>query len=220
MDKEMLIKTCELWSKRTEYVDLLNITREKLSEEISRGNAMVSYSGGKDSTVMLHLASEIDKNIVVFHWDYGIFMPRDIEKNILDNLEWFGLDRVIIGRRGSNDKSKVVGYSEFFSCIRDIMVEYDIKTPLVGLRSEESGRRRRRIARGDSNVYPISEWKWLDVWTYIFQNKLPYPSIYDDYAKVWGYDKVRMSTFFDPEFESLGLMYIDGMLMPENRCHL
>ena len=65
--------------------------------------------------------------------------------------------------------------------------------------------------------FPLLNLTWKDVWAYIISNNLPYPSIYDRYAEVLGYDKVRLVTFFDNEFEKLGAPYLDGVLMPEFR---
>ncbi|HOK59259.1 MAG TPA: phosphoadenosine phosphosulfate reductase family protein, partial [Methanothrix sp.] len=43
----------------------------------------VSYSGGKDSTALLHLVLQQSPRILVVHWDYGPgFMPREIEHEI------------------------------------------------------------------------------------------------------------------------------------------
>ncbi len=46
-----------------------------------------------------------------------------------------------------------------------------------------------------------------------FSHSLPYASIYDIYAPVVGWDKVRLTTFFDPEFDKLGASNLDGALM-------
>ena len=91
----------------------------------------------------------------------------------------------------------------------------------IGLREEESLKRRRKINskpfRCDRIIecYPLHRLSWKDVWAYIISNDLPYLKIYDVYAKLLGYDKVRFATFFDPEFDKLGASNIDGVIIPE-----
>ena len=63
--------------------------------------------------------------------------------------------------------------------------------------------------------YPLANLTARDIWAYIVSNNLPYCSHYDRYGALLGIEQVRMSTFFDPEFDMLGASNIDGLLMPE-----
>jgi len=62
-------------------------------------------------------------------------------------------------------------------------------------------------------IWPLGNWTWLDVWSYIFSYKLPYVSLYNHYAPLVGWDKVRLVTLFDPEFDKLGASNVDSFLM-------
>ena len=65
---------------------------------------------------------------------------------------------------------------------------------LVGLRADESLNRFRAVTKHPQlgqnwisqtdadncyNVYPIYDWDWTDIWTYIVQNRVPYNPVYD-----------------------------------------
>ena len=56
----------------------------------------VSYSGGKDSTVLTHLCLKANPSRIIWHWDYGDYLiPRPIEEEVMDNLYLLGARRVI-----------------------------------------------------------------------------------------------------------------------------
>ena len=61
-------------------------------------------------------------------------------------------------------------------------------------------------------VHPIYNFTWRDVWAYVFRHNVPVPSIYIRYAKLLGWDRVRLVTFFDREFEKYGAPQIDSVL--------
>ena len=42
----------------------------------------IAFSGGKDSLCVLHLLLKQNPCIMVFHWDYGRYMPRFLEEEI------------------------------------------------------------------------------------------------------------------------------------------
>ena len=89
----------------------------------------------------------------------------------------------------------------------------------VGLRKEEGCKRSATIRehKRKGEVYPLEDWRWLDVWAYIVSHGLPYPAVYDRYASLVGYEYARLVTFFDMEFEKYGLPYLDGFLLPGKR---
>lgn len=112
-------------------------------------------------------------------------------------------------------------YKVFFGYIRPKLMKCGYDLQFIGLREEESLKRKRKINtnpfRYDKMVecYPLHTMTWKDVWAYIISNDLPYLKIYDLYAPLKGYDKVRFATFFDNEFDKLGASNLDGALMPE-----
>jgi len=218
-------RTFLMWTKRPEHQRLVAAARAEIRRVNSRYRTVVAFSGGKDSTVLLHLALQVNPDIHVFHWDHGPWlMPRQIERQIIENARQLGARNLIV--RGSKlletPEARTnwrVWYLTFWNTLARLRKDYGWEKNLVGLRGEESHRRRRTIRRHDRKweVYPLADWSWLDVWGYIVSRSLPYPSIYDKYARLLGYDKTRLVTFFDHEFEKYGAPWLDGFLMPENR---
>jgi len=160
---------------------------------------------------------------MVLHWDYGpYYIPRWLKNEFIRNAKKIGAKNIRIetspqyqrfGRKAIN----VLGREYMGRLIPELKKEgYDLS--FVGLRKEESLKRKRRISRGESitkiqECWPVQNWTWQDIWAYIFSHDLPYASIYDVYAPVIGWDKVRLTTFFDPEFDKIGASNLDGVLM-------
>lgn len=211
-------ETFRLWSQTYDYQNLLENTKKNIKKILENYSCYVAFSGGKDSTVLLHLALQGDQNIPIFHWDYGIFMPRKIENEIQQNLAKLGAKNVHIRKRISKSSDCKIGYQEFYDAIARLKRNLQLEIALIGLRKEESHRRACKIhQQPKGEFYPIADWKWVDVWAYIVSNDLPYSSIYDKYAELLGYDRARLVTFFDMEFEKFGSPYLDGFLLPQER---
>jgi 3'-phosphoadenosine 5'-phosphosulfate sulfotransferase (PAPS reductase)/FAD synthetase len=181
---------------------------------------VVSVSGGKDSMAMLHIiATRCREDVDVFHWDHGAaLMPRRIEDEIVLNIRAVAPKARLIVRRyslGDVERARVdwrPWYDEFFATLGRLGFRYHI----LGIRAEESKRRsaRGRVAdRGRwAEVHPIYRFTWRDVWAYIFKHGVPVPQVYYIYAQHVGWDKARLTTFHDKEFEKYGNQ-IDGVLM-------
>ena len=187
----------------------------------------VAFSGGKDSSVMLSLVLEQKSDVMVFHWDYGrYYIPRKMEHEFVASAIKIGAKNIRVRTSSLYNKEK----RNAKNVLGRIMLGYEVPklnkegfdACFLGLRKEESLKRKSRIKglfefREITNVFPVMDLTWKDVWAYIVQNKIPYPSFYDERSEIYGYDKVRLVTFFDSEFEKLGSIYVDGVLMPEFR---
>lgn len=213
-----------LWSRQPEYLEKVTVTRAKLYEVTRKHRCVVAYSGGKDSTVLLDLALKTQPDISVYHWDHGSqLMPREVEKEIIDHAYKLGAKELVVNsslavERGDMRENWSGWYGVFWASLAKKVGEYGWEVQLVGLRSEESSKRRakvRRPTRGE--CYPLADWGWRDVWAYIVSNGLPYPSLYDVYGPLLGYDKARFVTFFDGEFEKFGSPFLDGYFFPQYR---
>jgi len=224
-------QTFLLWAETEEHKQAV-VEAEKVIEKALKqfNKSFVSYSGGKDSLAMLHLVLQQHPNVTVIHWDYGpYFMPREIEREIIENAKKIGVKNLLVktsplyeklGRKARN----ILGRHFIGKVIPELVKEgYDCC--FLGLRAEESNKRKRRTkiffekTRIITNVFPLARWRWLDSWAYIISKDLPYPHVYDLYGPVLGWDKARLVTFFDHEFDWVGAPLLDGVLMPEKRYH-
>jgi 3'-phosphoadenosine 5'-phosphosulfate sulfotransferase (PAPS reductase)/FAD synthetase len=202
-----------------------------ISALLGRYRCVVCYSGGKDSTVLLHLALQINRDVDVWHWDHGSWlMPRSIESQIIQNARVLGVDiqrgQLSLGRSTLLESETIrrdwsVWYRAMWGTLSRVRRERGWERQLVGLRSEEGKKRAAKIRQGpEGEAYPLAAWTWRDTWAYIIAKGLPYLHVYDRYARLLGYDKARLVTFFDMEFEKYGSPYVDGFLIPHERYRI
>ena len=201
-----------LHSRRKEYKLKVKKSLGIIETALDNYNCYVSFSGGKDSTVLTHLCLSLNKSVPVWHWDYGDdLMPRPIESEVISNLESLGAINVVVDKRHGDGEDTSSGYEQFFGRINENKKCYGWNMGLIGVRREESNRRKHKYKNyfQDGDCYPLLDWSSDDVWAYIVSNDLPYPVVYDYYSEVLGWDKSRFVTFFDPEFDSLNIW--DGL---------
>lgn len=184
----------------------------------------IAYSGGKDSCVLLHFLMKIDPNTAVIHWDYGPYLiPRMIEARIIQNALNMGARYLRLLTSHSYNKLKRnvnnVWGKEFMERVLPSLVKEGFDCSFIGLRAEESHKRKARTLKMISkdkvmlNIYPLKDWTWKDIYAYLLINKIPYLNEhYDKYGVILGYDRARFVTFFDPDFKHLGSENIDGIL--------
>jgi phosphoadenosine phosphosulfate reductase len=192
---------------------------------VEKGKCVVAFSGGKDSTVLLHLALQVDPELRVFHWDHGSqLMPREFEEEIIANARQIGAKNLVVKGSSLLERSDArsnfrVWYLVFWNTLHMTRRAEAWDFQFVGLRKEESCKRRVTIAEHKQwgEVYPLADWSWRDVWAYIVSKNLPYPKVYDVYGPVLGWDQARLVTFFDQEFEKFGSLYLDGFFFPQYR---
>jgi phosphoadenosine phosphosulfate reductase len=216
-------ETFRLWSRTEQHTRALHEARAIIERALeSAQKPYIAYSGGKDSTVMAHLVLQYAPDTMVLHWDYGrAFVPEPIQREILRNARLIGVRNLRIetsplyaklGRRAQN----VLGKHMIGKLLPQLAAEgYDLA--FVGLRKQESSKRAIRLRTNKAlsvipECHPLANWDWRDVWAYIVTHKLPYLSLYDQRAELVGYNLVRFTTLFDPEFEHFGALAIDNFL--------
>jgi 3'-phosphoadenosine 5'-phosphosulfate sulfotransferase (PAPS reductase)/FAD synthetase len=224
--EEMTRKGFLMWAKTEEHRAKVQESLKVIKRYTEKGKCMVAFSGGKDSTVMLHLALQVEPKIDVFHWNHGSYlMPQSIEDEVIANARQLGANNLMVKSSSLLEKPDVrsnykVWYLVFWNTLHRTRKDESWDYQFVGLRKEEGCRRTAKIkARPKGEVYPIADWAWSDVWAYIVSQNLGYPKIYDKYAALIGYDKARLVTFFDTEFEKFGSPYLDGFLLPQHRSN-
>src|SRR5882672_3491759 len=112
------------------------------------------------------------KNINPF--DHGSALHTDMWKTegLKQALDKYGFDVAFGGARRDEEKSRA---KERVFSFRSANHRWDPKNQ----RPELWNLYNARIAKGESvRVFPISNWTELDVWLYIFREKIPVPSLY------------------------------------------
>ena len=212
------------WAHSEEFQTKLEEAKREIRTALAQAKKpYVAFSGGKDSTCVLHLVLQETPDVMVFHWDYGrYFFPRWLEAEVIENAKKIGAKvlRVESSPIYEIKKREVLNVwgRIFLGKVAPQLKGEGFDLVFVGLRAEESGRRKRRIHARRSltaipECYPIASWSWRDVWAYIWSRNLPYPSIYDLYAPVVGWENARLVTFFDHQFDFLGAPQVDGVLL-------
>lgn len=204
-----------LWSETEGFKAKLRATHKRLEEAKKHcKRPTILYSGGKDSTVGVHLALHHFPDILIFHYDYTFNIPRPVAVEILENLKKLGAKNVVVAR----EEKPVPDDRGFFSAVNRFIQEREVDCVFSCLRAEES-RKRKALTQKDGrfqgvrNIHILKDWTWKDVWAYIVSRGLPYLSVYDKYAELEGWDKVRFTAFFSPDLDFLGKSNVDGVLM-------
>lgn len=166
----------------------------------------IAFSGGKDSTVMAHMCLEQDRRLLVWH-AWSIWRPGQVEEEIDAIATAVGARRYQVAR-GLGGRLHGQHVPRLLAEGHDLV--------FVGLRAEESGKRRRRIKQrlyitDIPECWPLATWSWLDVWAYIVSHGLPYLGAYDQMGPLIGWQHARTSTIFDPTAVH-GDASVDGVL--------
>jgi len=197
---EMNIKMDMLHAKSKSYANRVSDAKNIISRALDQMKLpYLSFSGGKDSLVMLHMVLEQNPNVAVVYWDADASYPDtdeflarisdewDIDiirfktRPILDVFREFGIDHPQI-----EQKTMV---ATVYEPIKRLIAEYGFDGVFVGLRREESYGRKQLIKyRGPifhskyQNVIeclPVAYFSVQDVWAYITTNDLPHNPVYD-----------------------------------------
>lgn len=180
-----------------------NQARNKIIKAIKKLNLplIVSFSGGKDSSVVADICLNIESSIDLVFFDTGIEFPETYEflkhfsnelhlndnlKIIKSNYDFFELWNIF----GPPSRSqRWCCKTQKFMPMNNFILENYKSGVLSALanRKNESLRRSKNKNFIDKNqwipeqsiVYPIEDWGLLDVWLYIFWKKLPYNKLYE-----------------------------------------
>lgn len=193
----------------------------------ARGAVGVSFSGGKDSTVLLALARTLDAAIPAGWFDSGCEYPETEAFVAASGAERFVPQMQLLpmlraggywGYEGAEaDPDLKFDFRAFLvnEPSRQFVVKHSLETVAIGLRAGESaGRRMLRKARGRLHAvqgqscwqaYPLMDWTEDDVWAFIAGRGLPYNPVYDRMAQV-GIPRVewRVSTLIGEAGVTLG----------------
>lgn len=214
------------WSELPDYAERIEAARENIRASMrSHRKGYCSYSGGKDSSVLVHLCLSVDPEMLVFHWKYSPWqLPKPFEDTVLRNLDLLGVKNKLIETSPQyDDCDRELPAQIFNRClfgrIEPMLIDMGYDLCFLGLRAEESLKRKRRTATGWDKPgkipthHPLKDLVWQDVWAYTVSNGLPYLDWYDQQEAVGrGYNRSRFGTLF---MTGTGSAEVDAVLLPQ-----
>lgn len=198
---ERLMERFMLCARSDRHRRRVDRARERVAEWLRLvENPYCAYSTGKDSTCVLHLVREQRKDVPAVYFDADACFPESRELlEATENVILFKTDEPMLetlkrhGISGVEDFiNKIAMQTLRRGPVKRLIAQYKFDGVALGLRMEESsGRRRNALVRGAIYRYkrdgvwaclPIYDWRYDDVWAFIFGNGLPYSRVYD---KMW-----------------------------------
>jgi len=156
-----------------------------ITEALARGHAHVACSWGKDSTVLLHLAQQVDPAIMAIHL-------RTPQQELLDNYQEVQ-EQYCANYPTRYHVIDIAAQLTIPMAVQNMALWDQYPVALIGIRAEENRHTRgmtiakhglmhqykRGTCQGSWRVFPLGYWTWLDVWAYIVEYDLPYLASYD-----------------------------------------
>lgn len=184
-----------LQEKTEAALRLLGEAAEKL--DANNENAVaVAWTGGKDSTVVLHLWREVLRRrgwagpLVALNLDTGVKFPEILA--FRDRLAEAWMVKLLVARPAVELSTYPVAQDKARCCaelkIAPLAAAIDaqrIRVLLTGVRRDEHPSRRDRSAREEIaaplhlRLHPVLEFSEMDVWAYITEQGLEYCELYN-----------------------------------------
>jgi len=192
-----------LYARLSTHQQLLERTRRQIEQALSRECVWcVLFSGGKDSTVLLHLVREQRPDVPALFIDSGAEFPetydligrtpnvitQHVGMTLLDMYRTTGLFGAEAVQPGTHWRANDIKQTMITTPIAFANQLHGFTGNLNGLRAEEAaGRRKLAKAHGwlwqaKDGVWrcsPLLDWSVRDVWAHIAANDLDYNAAYD-----------------------------------------
>jgi len=163
----------------------------KALKKFEKDKIAIAWTGGKDSTVVLHLTREVCGGRIpvrIFFNDSGLEFPEVLEFVKKISRDW-KLDLIRV-RHAKCDLEKLKRTSDArlaretkIRAIEQGIREHKINTYIVGIRHDEHPSRAKEIVfsprKDHMRIHPILHFMERDIWDYIKKFKVPYVSLYD-----------------------------------------
>jgi 3'-phosphoadenosine 5'-phosphosulfate sulfotransferase (PAPS reductase)/FAD synthetase len=170
---------------------------QTLAASLDPRSSYVSWSAGKDSSVVAHACHAAHPGITILMTDPGIpvhWMEPERERWMAYaraaawNLTIYLWDKYADQRDDETfDQYSHRVHSTMFGKVHDHAARHGLTTRIMGIRAEESRARTMLVARnghaytykdGTHAILPIAKWRLDDVWAYTATNDLPWLDIY------------------------------------------
>jgi phosphoadenosine phosphosulfate reductase len=177
--------------------DAINVIRGVVSQGKNRELPVtVSFSGGKDSLAVLNLTKKAVEKFEVFYIDTGLEFPETTR--FVEEVAAGGVP-VTVEKAGRAFDENFPAFGppakDFRWCckvcklgpITNLLSQYKKGVITIdGKRRYESFQRggigtveKNPFVPGQMSIYPIKDWRAIEVWLYIYMEKLPYNELYD-----------------------------------------
>lgn len=214
-EKEKYLLMARLPTFRRKVENSMRLISEALEKE---GEWVLSFSGGKDSTVLADLLSRCGwKGSGIYFWYSEFENPEENTNQVAWANQNYSYCIKKIKCYGSYDAWEETGHfficpqtkeekcaakkcsSGFKNASKEFMKSNGCKNIFMGLCKEESRARQINLnmrgntyfvaSRGGYTCCPLSNWSGADIWAYIVSHDLPYLSIYD--LAFWPRERIR-----------------------------
>ncbi len=196
MSKSRLFAVASMQGDLSQKLEVSRTKLEKLIPQYPPERIYVAWTGGKDSTVVLYLWADVLARLAPWtrvravNIDTGVKFPQTLQFRDKKALEW---DIALEVFKPDKDLSCYPVAEDRVSCCADLKIaplrravkDLGIEFLLTGIREDEHHSRRDRDYFQSGNtgcmqVNPLLHWTEIDVWSFIWREKLGYCNLYDE----------------------------------------
>ena len=200
MNHDTIQKMDLLHAKQLQFKTTVAMAKQVIHKALQQmKKPYVSFSGGKDSLVMLHLVLEQRPSTQVVYFDADASYP-DTDRFLEELASLWNLNFCRIKTTPIIDVFREYGINHpqieektmaatVYAPVAQMTEQYGCDGEFVGLRSEESIARRQLIryrgqlfpnkSHGSLECLPVAHFSTEDIWAYITSHNLPYNAVYD-----------------------------------------